>query len=127
VSASSDRLRIVCTDRGNHASRDIGLIHWTPEVEGGGAVWDPGDDPSQLTASSMGETVRRAGSGVNHVTERTPIEARIRRDGGVTFVLPPCPTCGPKSAHTLRDDTLAKCFRALADTPGARLDISLIP
>lgn len=121
-----NRVRIICTDHGEHPSRDLALIDWTAELVDGFAIWDETQDRSTLTPSSMGETVRRSHDGANHVTHRTPVEIRRRADGGQTFLVPSCPTCEGQ-ARPLRDDTLNKILDAFDDTPGSDLDVSLIP
>jgi hypothetical protein len=123
---SDDRLRLVCTDRGTHPVRALALVMWTPGMVDGLAIWDATEDQSKHTPETIAETVRATNAGPNKVTKRHAVETVTRVDGGLTFILH-CQTCGPKSEIRLRDDTLSKVLRGLADTPthGPTFDVSL--
>lgn len=127
-----DRLKVICTDRGTHPPRDLGLIMWSPDG-GGGQVWDARDDQTYYKPEAVAEITRKARSGTNRVTKRSGVETRTRNDGGVTFVLPRCPTCGTprQPRRELRDDRLGRYLRGLAaarrlDGETPELDVSLI-
>jgi hypothetical protein len=121
---SGDRLRLVCTDRDTHPPHPLALIIWSPEKVDGFAVWDAKGDQMKHTPEPIAETVRATNAGPNKVTKRHAVETVRRADGGQTFHLPKCPTCGRRVR--LRDDTLGKLLRGLADTPhGPTFDVSL--
>jgi hypothetical protein len=124
---SDDRLRLVCTDRGSHPPRALALVMWTPGRVDGLAIWDAEEDQSKHPVESLAETVRATNAGPNRETKREAVETVTRADGGRTFTLPPCPTC--RRRLRLRDDTLGKLLRGLADTSthGPSVDVSLFP
>lgn len=112
---------MVCTDRGTHPSRDLGLIDWTPPAGDGVTIWDPEGDPTRNRPQSLRESGRTTNAGTWRTVERH-VDITTRADGGETFKFPPCPWCGRR--YALRDDTLSKVRRAWpGDTP---LDASRI-
>jgi hypothetical protein len=122
-----DRLRLVCTGRDTHPVRALALVMWTPGRVDGLAIWDATGDQSKHPAEALAETVRATNAGPNRETKRRPVETVTRADGGQTFILH-CKTCGPRHQVRLRDDTLGKLLRGLADTPhGPTVDVSLLP
>lgn len=123
---SDDRLRLVCTDRGTHPVRALALVMWTPGKRDGYAVWDAAEDQPKHTPEAIADTVRGTNAGPNRETKRRPVETVTRTDGGLTFILPLCQTCKPRKRVSLRDDTLGKLLRGLANTPhGPSADVSL--
>ncbi len=91
----------------------------------GFAVWDAAEDQSKYAPGAVREGVRATNAGPNKVTKRRAVETVRRADGGLTFRLPPCPTC--RRQVRLRDDTLGKLLRGLGDTPhGPTIDVSLL-
>lgn len=130
MSTAPTDLRLVCTDRGRHPSRDLALINWAPaslEVEGF-AVWDASEDLSENRPSVLAESGRTTAAGQWRTTSRRAVTTHERADGGRTFELPPCPTCGPaRPGRLLRDDTLGRLLRVAGDTRTARVDVSAMP
>lgn len=119
-----DEVRVICTDKGTHPSRDLALVHWLPgeyQTEGF-AVWDETIDERELTTETLAQSGRTANSGQWRTTTRkTRVTSTVRADGGLTFTIPACPVChGP--ARSLRDDTLVRMRDTLA-----KLDVSRIP
>lgn len=113
-----DDLHLICTDRGQHASAQLAFVEWTPDLDGGAAVWSPGDPG--LAPGMLRENTRSTKAGDSRVTKRKPVEIVKRADGGETFHLPACPRCGRRVR--LRDDTVNK-LRALS---GPSCDVSLL-
>lgn len=120
------RIRLVCTDRGQHPSRDLALIDWMPATDDGVAVWDPETPLGEMTPTGLATSGRMANSGSWRTTERPDsFWSTTRKAGGVTFHLR-CASCGPASqTRMLRDDTLRLMLEQ--DTPVERFDVSLIP
>jgi hypothetical protein len=114
-------LRVICTDRGAHPFRDLGMIMWTPEAVSteGSAVWDATADQSRHPAAAAKTTGRETRAGQWRPTEHGSVTTTTRADGGRTFTFPSCPKCGAPP-RALRDDRLGAVLR---NTPGP-LDVS---
>lgn len=123
---SPSRIRIICTDEGQHPSRDLGLIDWQPDNDEDARVWDAKTPLDELRAVSLVSSGRTTNGGKWYATTRgASIQTETRKDGGSTFVTQ-CPTCsGSRAVHRLRDDTLRRFLEC--DTPVDPLDVSLIP
>ena len=119
-------LRVICTDRGQHGSIELAVIWWHPPDDGGDgfAVWDDSSIRG-LESSALGDSARGTkSSAANRQVHRTPVEVRIRADGGKTYVMPRCPKCG--KTVLLRDDRLSAYVEKSRDTPSeAAYDVSL--
>jgi len=111
---SGNQLRIVCTGRDSHTSRELALLEQDKGRSGGFAV-------------AQGERGRHVGPVGSSAVRMIPIQGQVqvhrRVDGGATFQFPVCPTCGGLP-RKIRDDKLAAFMKA---TPTNVLDVSLIP
>jgi hypothetical protein len=119
-------VKLICTDRNTHPSRALALLGRIPQRrEDGTVVKETMDDPSSYTYQSLGSLVRDTKAGGKRGFHVPPTEIVTRADGGLTFILPGCPTCHRQLR--LRDDTLGKLLRGLGDTPHGPVDVSLLP
>jgi hypothetical protein len=117
-----DRMRIICTDRGQHPRHQIALLFWQPELGSEGfAIWDATADVTVFPVIAIEETVRRSKRGENKVTSRQPVRMIPRKDEGSTFVFF-CQVCAHREPR-VRGETLSRIFR---DTPIRELDVSLL-
>lgn len=121
---SRDRLQVICTNRGKHPRRDLGMILWTPEAvhRDGFAVWDAKGDQSVHTPAALSVTGRETRAGKWRTTERGTVTTATRKDGGLTFTFPACPKCR-RPPTPLRDTTLGELLRA--ELP--EVDVSKLP
>lgn len=128
-------LRIVCTDRGQHVTREVQVLDWSRIIWSVEDLSLPGE--WTLTPSTHHEGLRHSDK-VGHVylslardwpapprqSCSVEVEVTHRADGGQTFTFSPCPACGRRA--TLRDDRLTNYFRKTYSTPlRGVLDISL--
>lgn len=113
--ARSGEVRIVCTDRNTHASREVALV----------------------IRAAPGDSAMRAGGPLTLVSERSPGRGRsvvtrraeIRRsDGRPALWCLPCPTCG-RDVQLREPRVLAIVDALLADTPTTNVtfDLSALP
>lgn len=122
------QLSVVCTDRGQHAPAELAHFSWRPAWGDSQAlVWDAGAPLRELDVTADGDSARGTQSAhPNKQIRRTPVERRVRADGGTTFTLPPCPRCHGRPVE-LRDDTLRRYVERTRDTPmEGQLDVAHI-
>lgn len=122
-------LDVVCTDRGTHPPRHLMRVTLAPDSldADGFAVWSADEEPRHLRANPTPERSRTARtSGRQLHVRQAGVGERTRGDGGRTFILPTCLSCGEQ--RDIRDRTLIRYFQKARDTPleGAPLDVSLV-
>ena len=137
-----NELRIVCTDRGEHAPIELALLmvhgdrepglppgepsRWRLPGEGGRLPGEPErfkGEPATRFSVAQGVRTRRTRAGVEKPNEaKSEVVKRTRADGGVTFEFPACPTCKGQT-RIIHDDKLAAFMRG---APGQNLDVSLL-
>ncbi|EHR50122.1 hypothetical protein SacmaDRAFT_1854 [Saccharomonospora marina XMU15] len=124
------RIKVICTDHGRHAVRNLGWL--LPEVP----ILDPspGDLAAWLVRPQQvgGSLDREVGSldspetRISFVPWAPGSPARQARDGERLAthetIRPKCPKC--RLDVPMRQETARRCFAALADTGMSMLDIS---
>lgn len=107
-------IRVVCTNHGRHRRRLLAYFSYTaPLTEGERAAWErdnlglpDGQRLSPDEAVSGWLAVDQSRRGGHRVRDYAVPLVRQRADGGRTFELRPCPTCGRQAERPLRDTAL---------------------
>lgn len=123
MSTLRDRIRLSCSDSGQHPEVELALLEWEPDRpaddDGGVRIWEPGEADNMMVENIRENARARRRGGTALLVTRTAADWEDRRRGGRTLVMH-CKRC--KRDFRLRDDRLDR----LRESPVATVDVSLI-